>query len=150
MSSFPSSGPCDSVAAAHFRRDTMDSQQAQFLAQQLTQLWEGEFPATCKVLAAVPDSQWNYRPDAKSRSARELAAHLATGDIWFLRSIIEGAFTWDPERAKQAESQFTSTDAIVDFYKREFPAHIASVRTMPAEQLAATVDFFGMLQMPNA
>ena len=33
----------------------MDAQQAKFLVQFMTQLWEGEFPATCKVLAAVPD-----------------------------------------------------------------------------------------------
>ena len=35
----------------------MDPQQAKFLVQFMTQLWEGEFPATCKVLAAVPDAR---------------------------------------------------------------------------------------------
>ena len=48
-------------------------------------LWEGEFPATVQVLAAVNNDNRDYKPDAKSRSAWDLAMHLATADIWFLR-----------------------------------------------------------------
>jgi hypothetical protein len=61
----------------------MELQQATFLVQFMTQLWEGEFPATCKVLAAVPDGQRDYRPDDKSRTAWDLTVHIATGDVWF-------------------------------------------------------------------
>ena len=66
----------------------MDQTQAQFLTQYLCKLWEGEFPATVKVLAAVPDDKRTYRPDEKSRTAWELATHLATADIWFADSIV--------------------------------------------------------------
>ena len=54
-------------------------------------VWEGEFPATCQVLAAVKNDNRNYKPDAKSRTAWELATHLATADIWFIDSIMNGA-----------------------------------------------------------
>jgi uncharacterized damage-inducible protein DinB len=127
----------------------MDNTQAQLLTQFMTQLWEGEFPATCKVLEAVPDDRCDYRPDDKSRTARELAAHLAMSDIWFLRSILEGAFVFDQAASKNAESQFKSTKEIVDYYKREFPAHLAKVRAMPVEKLTDVVDFFGFMQQPN-
>jgi uncharacterized damage-inducible protein DinB len=127
----------------------MDKNQAQFLAQSLCQLWEGEFPATCKVLAAVPDDKCSYRPDEKSRSAWELAAHIATSDIWFVDSIEAGKFVFDPAVAKEKESRFGSIADVVAYYKKEFPAAVGRIRAMPAEKLAATVDFFGMMQMPN-
>ena len=127
----------------------MDQNQAQFLAQYLCRLWEGEFPATCKVLGAVPDDKCSYRPDEKSRTAWQLAAHIATSDIWFADSIVSGSFVFDPAVAKQREAQFGSIADIVGFYKKEFPAALDRIRAMPAEKLAATVDFFGMMRMPD-
>ena len=128
----------------------MDKNQAQFLTECLCKLWEGEFPATCKVLAAVPDDQRTYRPDDKSRTAWELATHLATADIWFIDSILAGSFVYDPAVAKERESKFGSIADVTAYYKKEFPAALAKVRAMPAEKLAAPVDFFGMMKMPNA
>ena len=43
----------------------MDAAQARALMEFMTKLWEGEFPATCKVLAAVPDGKRDYKPDDK-------------------------------------------------------------------------------------
>jgi uncharacterized damage-inducible protein DinB len=128
----------------------MDQQQAQFLTQCLCQLWEGEFPATCKVIAAVPDNKRDYRPDDKSRTAWELTTHLATADIWFIESILAGSFVYDPAVAKERESKFATVADVAAYYKKEFPAALAKIRAMPAEKLAAKVDFFGMMQMPNA
>jgi uncharacterized damage-inducible protein DinB len=110
--------------------------------------WEFEFPATCKVLAAVKNDARDYKPDAKSRTAWELASHLATADMWFIDSIINGSFTWDPDAAKKVETQFRTVDDIVDFYKKTFPAKLAEVRRLPADKLTRTVDFFGMMQWP--
>lgn len=128
----------------------MDQTQAQFLAQCLCKLWEGEFPATCKVLAAVPDDKRSYRPDEKSRTAWELATHIATGDIWFINSVLAGSFVFDAEAGKKQVGQFGSVADVVTFYKKEFPAALGRVRAMPADKLAAPVDFFGMMKMPNA
>jgi len=127
----------------------MDQAQAQFLAQYLCKLWEGELPATAKVIAAVPDDKRSYRPDEKSRTAWQLATHLATADIWFVDSIVSGSFVYDPAVAKQRESLFGSVADVVAYYKKEFPAALDRIRAMPADKLAATVDFFGMMQMPN-
>ena len=131
------------------RSSVMDHDQAQFLSDYLCQLWEGEFPVTCKVLAAVPDDKRTYRPDERSRSAWELATHIATSDIWFADSIATGKFVFDPERAKQAAAQFSTVQDVVDFYKKEFPAAIGRLRALTPEQKAATVDFFGMMQRPG-
>jgi uncharacterized damage-inducible protein DinB len=126
----------------------MKAEQATFLAQQLTAMIEGEFPATCKVLKAVNDGDRDYKPDPKSRSAWELAAHIATGDVWFLDSIIAGAFKWDPDASKQIEAHFRTVGDLVGFYEKTIPQKLAAVRALPPDQLTRAVDFFGMFQWP--
>ena len=127
----------------------MTADQAQTAAETLASLWEGEFPATCQVLAAVNNDNRAYKPDAKSRSAWDLATHLATADVWFIDSILNGKFEWNPDAAKQAESQFKNVNDIVDFYKKAFPEKLKQLRALPAEKLTAPVSFFGMMEMPN-
>ena len=59
----------------------MNAEQAKFLAGYFATLMEGEAATTAKVLAAVPDGKRDYNPDEKSRTAWQLATHLATGDV---------------------------------------------------------------------
>jgi uncharacterized damage-inducible protein DinB len=127
----------------------MDPRHAEFLRDQMTALFESEFPATCKVLESVPDQSRDYRPDAKSRTAWELATHLATADIWFLDGVINGAFTWDPEANTKAAAAFDRIADVVAYYKREVPARLTQLRALPAEKLSAEVDFFGMIKKPG-
>ena len=115
----------------------MDQTQAQFLAQCLCKLWEGEFPATCKVLAAVPDDKRSYRPDEKSRTAWELATHIATGDYGSSIASWPARSSFDAEADKKQAGQFGSIADVVAFYKKEFPAALGKVRAMPADKLAA-------------
>jgi uncharacterized damage-inducible protein DinB len=128
----------------------MNAEQAKVAAEAMTTLWEGEFPATVQVLAAVNNSNRDYKPDAKSRSAWDLAVHLATADIWFADSIANGKFAWNPEAAKAAEAQFQSVNDIVEFYKKTFPEKLKALRAMPATQAGETLDFMGVMQMPRA
>ncbi len=127
----------------------MTNDQAKTAAETLISLWEGEFVATSQVLAAVKDDNRAYKPDPKSRTAWEIATHLATADIWFIDSILNGKFDYNAEAAKQAEAQFTQVSDIVDFYKKAFPEKLAQLRALPAEKLTANVSFFGMMEMPN-
>jgi len=126
----------------------MTPEQASFLASQYAQLMQGEYAATRKVLAAVKDDTRNYKPDEKSRTAWELATHLATADVWFLDSIINGQFVWDPEKVKQVEGRFGSVAEIVAFYEGTFLEKLKAIQAMAASDLAKSVDFFGMMQMP--
>lgn len=128
----------------------MNADQAKFLAGYFATLWEGESATTARVLAAVPDDKRDYKPDPKSRTAWELTTHLATGDVWFLQSILDGRFAIDPVEADKAEKQFSSVGQVVEYYKREVPPRIKALRELPAEKLTQVVDFFGMMQQPNA
>lgn len=128
----------------------MNADQAKFLVEHYVRLMEGEFPSTLKVLAAVKDANRDYKPDDKSRTAWELATHIATSDIWFLDSIINGAFVFDPEAAKQAEAQFRSVNDVVEFYKKAFPARLQQLRGMSPSAMTKEVDFFGIFKSPAA
>lgn len=128
----------------------MTSEQAKAAAEAMATLWEGELPATTKVLAAVKDDARDYRPDDKSRTAWELAVHLATADVWFLDSILQGRFEWNPDAAKKAEASFTSAREIAEFYERTVPARLGAVRALPADRQAEVLDFFGLMRMPRA
>src|SRR5678809_858325 len=128
---------------------TMTGDQAKAVAESMLKMWQFEFPATCRVLEAVKEEGRAYKPDEKSRSAWEIATHLATADIWFLQSVIDGNFAWDPEAAKKAEGQFKTVNDVVAFYKNTFPAKVQEVRAMPGERLAADNSFFGMITWPN-
>ncbi len=128
----------------------MNAEQAKAAADAVAGMWEGEFRATCEVLAAVNTGNRDYKPDAKSRTAWELATHIATADIWFVDSIVKGTFEYDPEKAKQAEAAFNSIDDVLAFYRKTFPDKLKALRALPADKMAETIEFFGMMKMPRA
>jgi hypothetical protein len=98
----------------------MNPEQAAFAAQIFLPGLEREFDTTKKVLAAVTESGKNYRPDPNSRTAFELASHIASSDVWFLNGIAKGEFARGGE-----EKPFASVAEIVAFYEKEFPAALA-------------------------
>ena len=127
----------------------MNAEQAKAAAEMMTTVWEGEFPATCQVLAAVKDDNRNYKPDEKSRTAWQLAMHLAMADIWFMESIVNGKFEWNQDEVARAESQFKSVNDIVDFYKKTFPEKLKQLRALPGDKLTPTMSFFGAMTWPT-
>ncbi|MEO7192230.1 MAG: DinB family protein [Vicinamibacterales bacterium] len=128
----------------------MTPEHAKIVAEQFLALMEREFDATCKVLAAVKDENRDYKPDEKSRSAWDLATHMATADVWFLDSISRGKFEWDPDGAARQTAMFKSVSDVVTFYKKELRARIQSLHAASGDELARSVDFFGRLQLPAA
>ncbi len=126
----------------------MTGDQAKFYVEQLVNTLRFEMGTTAKVLAAVTEEGRGYRPDPKSRTAWELATHIATGDVWFLTSALNGSFVWDAEASKAAEAQFKTVKDVVDFYQREFGAALDRAASAPADVLTRDVDFFGQMKMP--
>ena len=129
---------------------TSDQVAATATANAMAALWEREFPATVQVIEAVKDDNRGYKPDPKSRTAWDLAIHLATADIWFMDCILNGKFEYDLAAVKAAEAQFTAVSGVVDFYEKTFPARLAALRALPAEALGERLDLFGVVQMTRA
>ena len=127
----------------------MTPEQAKGTAAFLTTVWEGEARGTSQVLAAVAAGNRDYKPDAKSRTAWQIATHLATADIWFIDSIVNGAFAWNPDAAKQAEAQFSDAPALVAFYDKALPERLASLTALSGDTLLTPLSFFGMFEWPR-
>jgi uncharacterized damage-inducible protein DinB len=119
----------------------MTADQARAVVEVLTKTMEQEGTATRKVLAAVPNDNRTYKPDAKSRSAWELATHLAMADVWFADSILKGSFEWKGEPAVPAE--MTDPKAVAAWHDTQLKDRLAKLRGMSDENLLRTVDFFG-------
>lgn len=121
----------------------MNPEQAAFAAQIFLPGLEREFATTKKVLAAVTESGKNYRPDPSSRTAFEIASHIASSDVWFLNGIAQGEFAQGGE-----DKPFKSVAEIVAFYEKEFPAALAKVKALPPDKLAKMVPAFGVFNLP--
>lgn len=128
----------------------MTGEQAKAVAEAMAGLWRREFPATLRVLGAMKDDGRDYRPHPKSRTAWELGTHLATADIWFIDSIAQGKFQWNPDAAKEIEQRFGNVRDVVQFYEQTFPARLDAMAALSGDQLAETIDFFGMIRMTRA
>jgi len=126
----------------------MNADQAKFLAEHYARVIESDVPTTAKVLAAVGEGNRDYKPDPKSRSAIQLASHIATSDNWFLQSVIDGKFEFDQAAAEKAEAQFKNPDEIVAFYQKTVPEKLKTLRALPGDTLAKEVDFFGFMKAP--
>ena len=126
----------------------MTSEQATFLAEQMVRAMRQEMQTTSKVLAAVNEEKRDYRPDPKSRSAWQLATHIATADAWFLNSAIDGHFVFDGEAQAEAEAALKTVPEAVACYERAVGAALDRVAAAPPEVLTRVVDFFGQMQVP--
>jgi hypothetical protein len=91
-------------------------EQALFLLQFLLPQLKSEQAITHKIFSAVPLERDSYRPDAKSRSAFELARHIAFAEIWLLDGVISKRFD---ERAFPVDSVGTCRE-IAHWYAKNF------------------------------
>ena len=108
-----------------------------------TQL-QHEWMTTAKVIEAIPDANKEWKPDPKSRSAWDLAVHLAGADIWFLNAILDGQFTNDPEGDAKLKAAAPNPAALATWYKHEFPKKLEQVLALPDHKYTEIIDFYGM------
>src|SRR5258705_8183527 len=126
----------------------MNADQAKFLAEHYAMMIESEIPTTARVLTAVGRGDGDYKPDPKSRSAIQLARHIATADAWFVQSVLDGSFVFDQAASEKAESQLESADAAAAFYEKTMREKVNRLRATPADELAREIDFFGFMKGP--
>ena len=124
----------------------MTAEQAMFL---LHDVYMGtlkvESRTTRKILDAVPADKCEYRPDAISKSAIELARHIAAADNRFLETVINGVFDTNP--AMIPESVKTPAQ-VAAWYEEQYSKNYEALSKVPGEQLVKIVDFRGMFQRP--
>jgi len=104
-----------------------------------------EVETTKKVLAAVPDGKRDYRPDPNARSAWELAWHIANTDVQFLDGIADMNFKM--ENPAEADKPKNIAE-VVEWYDRNMKRASARVAAMSGQQLATSLDFMGVFNLP--
>jgi len=106
---------------------------------------KNEIKTTKKVIQAIPEDKGksSYKHEPKSRTAWELAWHLAGVDVHFLEGIPDLSFASmanEGEFLKKNEPQ--SVAAMAEWYEKEMERVIGRVNSMTPEQLATNIEFF--------
>ncbi len=108
-------------------------------------LLEKELETSKRVIGNIPEGKKSYKPHNDSRSAWQLAVHIATSDIWFLDCVVAGKF--EMGEGEQPEPAHTIAE-LNAWYDKNFRAAVAKVRKLTAAQLLKPTDFFGFMTAP--
>ncbi|HET9364749.1 MAG TPA: DinB family protein [Candidatus Angelobacter sp.] len=106
---------------------------------------QNEHPTTRKVIEAIPLDKGDYRPEPISKSALELAWHIVAAEKRFFEGILNGEFNFAP--INRPDSVRNSAD-IAAWYGEMFQTVFSRLKNITGEQLAKTIDFRGVMQLP--
>ena len=104
-----------------------------------------EHPVTKRVIAAIPPDKVDYRPDDIVKSAIDLAWHIVTAEVRFLKAVAAGAFDLTP--FPRPDSVRTADD-VNAWYEPHFAQAIDALKKTSGDQLVKIVDFRGIFQFP--
>jgi uncharacterized damage-inducible protein DinB len=121
--------------------------QAKFILYTALPTLKSEHQTTRRVIEAIPLDKGDYRPDAISKTALELAWHIVASEKRFLSGIPAGAFDFTP--IHRPESIKNSAD-IAAWFEETFAANLKKIEALDGEALANLIDFRGMFQLPAA
>jgi uncharacterized damage-inducible protein DinB len=119
--------------------------QAKFLLSSSLPTLKSEHQTTKRVIQAIPLDKGDYRPDAISKTALELAWHIAAAEKRFLSGMSAGAFDFAP--LHRPETVRNSAD-IAAWFEETFAANLSKIERLSGEQLTKSLDFRGLFQMP--
>jgi len=123
----------------------LQPEQATFLLQMALPALKNEHRITRKIIEALPADQGDYRPDAVSKSALDLAWHIAATENFFMDAVAAGEF--DYTRGKRPDSIRNSAD-VAAWYGEAFQTNFNRLTQLSSEQLLKIVDFRGMIKSP--
>ena len=122
----------------------MKPDEAKAVAVTIGQTLQGEWMHTYKAINAVPDAKKDYKPEVNSRSAWDLAHHIAICDVGFLQAVAAQSFGGFP-----AKCDAKTIPELADWYKHEMPKALERVLALDGTQLSQIVEAFGM-KLPAA
>ncbi|MBI2832901.1 MAG: hypothetical protein HYX76_00565 [Acidobacteria bacterium] len=96
--------------------------------------WEKEAPATRKVVSRIPEGS-DYRPDPKSRTAREIAWLIVREEIALGEGLERGTLEWMELPAPPTMQE------ILDTYDRHHENLTDRLRSIPPERWERRVPF---------
>jgi uncharacterized damage-inducible protein DinB len=119
--------------------------QAKFLWSVALPTLKSEHQTTKRVIAAIPLNKGDYRPDAISKTALELAWHIVAAEKRFLGGIAVGALDFTPIHRP---ASINDSAGIATWFDETFEANLQKLEGLSGEQLVKMMDFRGMFQIP--
>jgi uncharacterized damage-inducible protein DinB len=110
---------------------------------QFMKVWEQETQKTLSLLRALPNDQYDFRPDAGGRSLGELAWHLAEGDAYMTHGIEQGKFDLGGSRPAGIERP-KEVAALAPAFERVHRDAVERVRKLKPEDLDRKITFFSL------
>ncbi|HEY6466915.1 MAG TPA: DinB family protein [Candidatus Acidoferrales bacterium] len=97
--------------------------------------WEKEGPATRKVISRIPEDRSDYKPEPKSRNAREIAWLIVREEASLVDGLEKGAFDWVEVPCPAKVSQ------IVAEYEKQHDSLTKRLKAIPASKWEAKLPF---------
>jgi uncharacterized damage-inducible protein DinB len=101
-----------------------------------TKFWTDEALTTRKVLARIPEGS-DYRPDPKSRTARDIAWQIFCEETMIIEALETGKVAWHPPPIPATMKE------IVSAYETQSAGMTERWNALPAERWDGTLEFFG-------
>lgn len=123
----------------------MEQDQALFLIKFFAPEIEQELQTTKKVINAIPVDKLDYKPDSKSKSAFELAWHIASSDVWFIDAIAKGDFNYTEQ---PIPAEIKTPHDISSWYDKNLINALNKVKALTAEAAIKPINFFNIANLP--
>jgi len=122
----------------------MTPDQAEFLLKEvyLPQL-QNERKTTRRIIEAIPLDKSSYKPDPSSKTALELAWHLASSECFFLNGVAAGKF----ERGGSMPDSIKTSADVLKWYDENTAPATAAVSALNGDALVRNIDFAGVFNL---
>lgn len=101
-----------------------------------TEFWTNESKTTRKVLGRIPDGS-DYRPDARSRTAQEIAWQIVCEEKMLIDALENGKAEWAPSPAP------ASMKEVHQLYETQSDDIVQRLNKLPTARWDGTLEFFG-------
>ena len=100
------------------------------------ELWTNESKTTRNVIARIPEGS-EYRPDPKSRTAREIAWQIVCEEKMLIEALESGKTDWAPPPMPPTMAEF------LEAYEAQRAGMAARLQSVPQPRWNGTLEFFG-------
>ena len=100
------------------------------------EFWSNEAKTTSKVLSRIPEGS-DYRPDPKSRTAREIAWQIVGEEKMLMDALESGAAEWAPAPPPATMKE------VCDTYDTQSVDIVRRLQALPAARWDGLLEFFG-------
>ncbi len=106
---------------------------------------KNEHRITRSIIEAIPPDKGDYRPDGICKSALDLAWHIVAAEMLFTGAVAAGEFDLAPNPRPDS---IKNSEHLNRWYTDEFERRLQKLTTLSGTQLAKTLDFRGLFQLP--